>query len=77
MAECLKYIEHLVCQVEESREKPNKKKKNFRSILIFNIRKYYITRGKKSLGVINEKTQNFTKIGKHELLYQKADKHLA
>ena len=76
MTECLKYIEHLLCQVEESREKPNKKK-NFPSVLIFNIRKYYITRGKKLLGVSNEKTQNLTKIGKHELLYQKADKHLA
>lgn len=76
MTECLKYIEHLLCQVEESREKPNKKK-NFPSVLIFNIRKYYITRGKKSLGVIIEKTQNFTKIGKLELLYRKSDKQLA
>ena len=59
MTECLKYIEHLLCQVEESRE--NQTKKNFPLVLIFNIRKYYITRGKKSLGVIIEKPKTLQK----------------
>ena len=46
MTECLKYIEHLLCQVEESREKPNKKKK-FPFSLNFQYSKVLHYEGKK------------------------------
>ena len=59
MTECLKYIEHLLCQVEESREKPNKKK--FPFSLNFQYSQVLHYEGKKSLGVIIEKPKTLQK----------------